>query len=118
MRTISESAQRKGEERMNVETETHETRWYETDFMRGLQETCDVVLTALCHEAMAKGFVQPFEIEFFDDRSSFAEFTVDENDSESRWGYPIRHNQEVEAPLWAVLKSRDRLTLRRDFALE
>ena|SRR5258705_9831349 len=88
---------------MTVGTENQETRWYETDFMRALKETCDSVATELCHDALAKGLVHPYEIEFFDDRSSFAELTVNENEVDWRWGYPIRYNQSFEGPGLVIL---------------
>jgi hypothetical protein len=98
--------------------ETQDTRWYETNFMRSLQEKCDLVSTELCHEALVEEMQRPFEIEFFDGRGSFCELTVREYEIEWNWEYHIRHDQQVEEPLTAVLKSRDRQSLRQTFTLQ
>ena len=95
-----------------------EARWFETDFARALQQKCDSVSTELCDAAHLGEMQLPFEIEFLDGRGSFCELTVNEDRAEWNWKNHIKHDQQVEEPLTAVLKSHDgRSMCKKKFSL-
>jgi hypothetical protein len=87
----------------------------ETDLEKVLRQKCDSISAELCDEALAKEMHRPFEIELIDAERIFAALTVEED--KLNWNWYYSDEKPIKEPLIAVLKSRDRQSLRRNFSV-
>lgn len=88
-----------------------ETKWYETDVMRAVQEQFNETATELCEEAREEGLSLPFEIEFTDDSSKIggvATFTLEEDRGDWTW-MPWAKSGDITNPITAALRSNGNL---------
>jgi hypothetical protein len=118
-RTAGKDPQKTRNTIMETQNKVQDAPWYETAKFSTLQEKqlqkkCDSVSTELCNEASEKGMQLPFKIEFMDARRIFAEMTEDEEKINWKWHY---NDERLIEPLIAVLKGRNRQSLRQNFSL-